>query len=111
MSITTFTKTFFLFVLAFFIVAADNITRQFPEGTDVSTLRCSDNIVYIGDLCPDVLEKCGEPIKKIRFIDQPGLVWVYQLDQEDHVFYLPFIDGKLERILDVSCLEDNTDCE
>jgi hypothetical protein len=111
MSITTFTKTFTLFVFALFIIAADDITRPLPEGTDLSTLRCSGNIVYIGDLSRDVLEKCGVPIKKTRFADQPGRVWVYQLDQVDHVFYLAFIDGKLERILDVSCLVDNTDCE
>jgi hypothetical protein len=111
MSNTTFTKTFILVLLALFIISADNITRTLPEGTDVSTLRCSTKIVYIGDLSRDVLEKCGEPLKKIRFTDQPGRVWVYHLDQEDHVFYLAFIDGKLERILDVSCLVDNTDCE
>jgi len=111
MSITPFTKTLTLFVLALFIVAADDITRTLPEGTDVSTLRCSGHLVYIGDFSRDVLEKCGEPIKKVRFIDQPGRVWVYHLDQADHVFYLAFIDGKLERIFDVRCWEDNPDCE
>lgn len=105
------TKTLTLLAIAFFILGADNITRTLPEGTDVSTLRCSGHLVYIGDLSRDVLEKCGEPITKTRFIDQPGRVWVYQLDQVDHVFYLAFIDGKLERIFDVRCLEDNPDCE
>jgi Protein of unknown function (DUF2845) len=82
-----------------------------PDGTDVSTLQCGDDIVSMGDFPQDVLKKCGEPIKKTRFIDQPGLVWVYQLDQVDHVFYLAFVDGQLERIFDVSCLEDNPDCK
>ena len=111
MSITTFTKTFTLFVFALFIVAADDITRPLPEGTDVSTLRCSGHIVYIGDLSRDVLEKCGEPIKKTQFKDQPGHVWVYRLDQTDHVFYLAIVAGKLERIYDVDCLQNNPDCE
>jgi hypothetical protein len=111
MNITTFTKTLALFVLVLFIVAADNITRTLPEGTDVSTLQCSGDIVSIGDLSQDVLEKCGEPINKTQFKDQPGRVWVYQLDQADHVFYLAFAGGRLERIFDVSCLEDNPDCQ
>lgn len=108
---TTITKIFALIAIVFFIMGADNITRTLPEGIDLSSLRCSGHIVYIGDLSRDVLEKCGEPIKITRFTDQPGRVWVYQLDQVDHVFYLAFIDGKLERIFDVSCLVDNTDCE
>ena len=111
MKFTTFTKTLTLLVLALFTVAADNITRMLPEGTDVSTISCSDNLVSIGDPSQDVLKKCGEPIKKTGFIDQPGIVWVYQLDQVDHVYYLPFVDGQLQRIFDVSCLDDNTDCQ
>jgi hypothetical protein len=111
MKFTTFTKTLTLLVLALFIVAADNITRMLPEGTDVSSIKCSDNLVSIGDLSRDVLEKCGEPIKETQFTDQPGRVWVYRLDQTDHVFYLAFADGKLERIYDVDCLQNNPDCE
>ena len=111
MNITTFTKTLALFVLALFIVAADDITRTLPDGTDVSELQCSVDIVSIGDLSQKILKNCGEPIKKTRFIDQPGIAWVYQLDQEDHVFYLFFVDGQLQRIFDVSCLDDKTDCQ
>jgi hypothetical protein len=107
---TIIAKIFTLIAIVFFILGADNITRTLPDGTDLSTLMCRGNIIYIGDLSRDVLKKCGEPIKKTRFTDQPGRVWVYQLDQVDHVFYLAFIDGKLERIFDVSCLVDNTDC-
>ena len=108
---TIIAKIFTLIAIVFFILGADNITRTLPDGTDLSTLMCRGNIIYIGDLSRDVLKKCGEPIKKTRFTDQPGRVWVYQLDQVDHVFYLAFIDGKLERIFDVSCLVDNTDCK
>ena len=111
MNITTCTKTLALFALALFIIAADDITRTLPDGTDLSNLMCSGDIVSIGDPAQDVLKKCGEPIKKTGFIDQPGIVWVYQLDQVDHVYYLPFVDGQLQRIFDVSCLDDNTDCQ
>jgi hypothetical protein len=111
MKFTTFTKTLTLLVLTLFIVAADNITRELPEGTDFSSIKCSDSLVSIGDLSRDVLEKCGEPIKKTQFKDQPGHVWVYRLDQTDHVFYLAIVAGKLERIYDVDCLQNNPDCE
>jgi hypothetical protein len=110
MNITTFTKTLTLFVFALFIVAADNITRSLPNGTDLTALSCGDSIVFIGDLTRDVIEKCGEPINKTQFIDQSGDVWIYRFDQGDHVFFLAFVDGQLQRIFDVSCLDDNTDC-
>ena len=111
MKFTTFTKTLTLLVLTLFIVAADNVTRMLPDGTDVSSIKCSDSLVSIGDLSRNVLEKCGEPIKETQFTDQPGRVWVYRLDQADHVLYLAFVVGKLERIYDVDCLQNNPDCE
>jgi Protein of unknown function (DUF2845) len=111
MSITTFTKTLALLVLALFIVAADDITRTLPDGTDVSALSCGSSIVFIGDRAPDVIEKCGEPITRTQFIDQPGDFWIYRFDQANHVSLLAFIDGQLQRIFDVSCLDDNTDCK
>lgn len=110
MNITTFTKAIILFALALFIVAADNIARALPEGTDLPALSCGDSIVFLGDLAPDVIEKCGEPIKITQFTDQPGVVWIYRFEQADHVSLLAFVDGQLQRILDVSCLDDNTDC-
>jgi hypothetical protein len=112
MKLTIFTKTLTLFAIALFIVAADDITRDMiPEGTDVSSIRCSGSLVSIGDLSRDVLEKCGEPIREFRILDEPYHVWVYRLGQIDHVFHLFFIDEKLERIYDVKCLQDNPDCE
>ena len=111
MKTAIFTKTLALLVLSLFIVAADGITRTLPDGTDLSSLQCSTDIVYIGNRSGDVLAKCGKPIKKTQFIDQPGIVWVYQLDQVDRVYYLAFVDGRLQRILDVRCLDDNPDCK
>ena len=110
MGIKSFTKTLILFALALFIVAADDIARTLPDGNDVSALSCGDSIVFIGDRAPDIIEKCGEPIKKTQFMDQPGDVWIYRFDQGDHVYLLAFVDGQLQRILDVSCLNDHTDC-
>jgi len=72
-----FTKTLALFVLALFIVAAGDIMRKLPDDTDLSSLMRSGDIVSIGNHSQDVLKKCGEPIRKTQFIDQPGIVWVY----------------------------------
>jgi hypothetical protein len=112
MKLSIFVKTLALFAIALFIVAADYITRDMiPEGTDVSTIRCSASLVSVGDFSRDVLKKCGEPIRETRFLDEPYRVWVYRLGQENHVVYFSFIDEKLERIYDVKCSHDNPDCE
>ena len=110
MSVSTFTKSLALFVLGLFILAADDIRRTLPDGTDVSALSCGSSIVFMGAPTGDVIEKCGEPIKKAHFLDQPGDVWIYRFDQADNMYFLAFIDGQLERIFDVSCMDDNTDC-
>ena len=112
MKFTTFTKTLTLFAITFFIVGADYMTRDMiPKGTDVSTIRCSGTLVSIGDLSRDVLQKCGEPIKETRILDEPYRIWVYRLSQSDHVYYLAFMHEKLQRIYDVKCWQDNPDCE
>ena len=61
---TTKTKIFTLLSIVFFILGAENMTRRLPDGIDLSSLMCDGNAISIGDLSQDVLEKCGEPIKK-----------------------------------------------
>ncbi len=112
MKLTTFTKTLTLFAITLFIVGADYMTRDMiPKGTDVSSIRCYGRVVSIGDLSRDVLQKCGEPIRKTRILDEPYRVWVYRLDQSDHVYYLAFLQEKLQRVYHVKCGQDNPDCE
>ena len=112
MKFTTLPKTLILLAIAFFILGADYITRDMiPPGTDVSAVRCSSRVVSIGDLSRDVLQKCGEPIKETRILDEPYRIWVYRLGQSDHVYYLAFMHEKLQRIYDVKCWQDNPDCE
>jgi hypothetical protein len=99
MKFTTLTKTLILLGIAFFILGADYITRDMiPRGSDVSTVRCSGSLVSIGDLSRDVLQKCGEPMRETRILDEPYRVWVYRLGQSDRVYYLAFLYEKLQRI-------------
>jgi len=112
MKLTTFTKTLILFAISFFILGADYITRDMiPPGSDVSTVRCSGKLVSIGDFTRDVLQKCGEPMRETRILDEPHRIWVYRLGQSSQVYYLAFIHEKLQRIYDVKCLQDNPDCK
>jgi hypothetical protein len=68
MKFTTLPKTLTLLAIVFFILGADYITRDMiPPGSDVSTVRCNGRLVSIGDLSRDVMQKCGEPIRKTRF--------------------------------------------
>lgn len=112
MKLKALTKTLILLALALFIVAADRLPLDMiPEGTDVSSFRCSSRLVYRGDLSRDVLNKCGEPIRKTRILDEPYRVWIYRFGQSNYVYYLAFLHEKLQRIYSVRCWEDNPDCE
>jgi hypothetical protein len=76
---------------------------------DNSNVRCSGSLVSIGTFQPDVLEKCGEPIRKTYAQGEPFKVWIYRVD--NLVYYLGFINGRLERIKSTRCWKDNPDCE
>jgi hypothetical protein len=82
-----------------------------PEGTDVSSIRCSGRLVSQGDLTRDVYKKCGEPIRETRISDEPYRVWIYRFGQSNYVYYLAFIHERLQRIYSARCTEDNPDCE
>ena len=112
MKLATLSKTLTFLAMMLFIVAADFITRdRIPEGTDVSNIKCHGRLVSIGDLSEDVLKICGDPIREIQVKDEPYRIWVYRLDQADHVFYLEFMDEKLRRVFDVKCWEESPDCK
>ena len=94
-----------------FVVGADYMTRDMiPEGSDVSTFRCSNRVVSNGDSSRDVLKKCGDPIRETRILDEPYRIWIYRFDQSNFINYLGFLNDKLQRIYTVRCGENNPDC-
>ena len=93
-----------------FVVVADYLSPDLiPEGSDVSSLRCSSGLVSLGDLSRDVFDSCGEPYRETRVLDEPYRVWVYQLGQSDYVYYMAFLHERVQRIYRVRCWRENPD--
>ena len=82
---------------------------DFRSLTDQSTYRCSGGVVAVGDLDRDVREKCGDPLEIGRRQDF-GPIWIYYEDQANFMYYLPFLNGKLQRIVGSTCSPDDAKC-
>jgi hypothetical protein len=69
-----------------------------PDGAwaldDLSSLQCEEGIVSIGDAKFEVQQKCGEPTRR----EQRGDLWIYDFGSDEFVYYLFFVEERLERI-------------
>ena len=96
--------------LALLIIFVDNShSIEFRSLSDQSSYRCSGGIVAIGDLDRVVREKCGDPLT-IGRIQDIGPIWIFYEDQADFMYYLAFLNGKLQRIVGIPCSPDEADC-
>jgi hypothetical protein len=100
-----------LFCAPLSVLAEDQLTRDMQQGIDISSLRCGDNIIAIGDSPQVVMSKCGEPLRKASTIQNPFNIWVYRFDSSDSIYYLSFSGESLERIIEAECWADNPDCK
>jgi hypothetical protein len=69
---------------------------DFNSLADQSSYRCPGGVVAIGDLDRSVREKCGDPLEIGRRQDF-GPVWIYQSAQGNFMYYLAFLNGRLQR--------------
>ena len=76
---------------------------------EASTIRCSGRIISPGKSQDEVMDHCGEPARTARVHGGPYDVWIYQFG--NYVYYLGFIDERLERIKRARCWKDNPDCQ
>ncbi len=76
---------------------------------DQSTLRCWGGIVATGDSDRTVMAKCGEPLEVQRILDV-GPVWIYNIGQSKFMYYLAFLNGRLQRIVSAPCNPNDYDC-
>ncbi len=91
------------------VVAGSSYSLDFNSLADQSSLRCGTNVVALRDLDRTVREKCGEPIEITRLQDY-GPIWIYGSDQGRFMYYLAFVNGKLERIVSAPCSVDDPAC-
>ena len=91
------------------VFAGNSNSIDFNSLADQSSLRCSNGVVAIGDLDRDVRDKCGAPYQ-IGQRQDFGPVWIYYEEQANYMYYLPFLNGKLQRIVSAPCSPDDPDC-
>ena len=103
-------KLFFITIFAWLIIfAGKSYSIDFNSLADQSSYRCTGGVVAVGDLDRDVREKCGDPLEIGRRQDF-GPIWIYYEDQANFMYYLPFLNGKLQRIVGAPCSLDDADC-
>ncbi len=100
---------FGLMLVLLTVFAEKSQSIDFNSLADQSSLRCSDGVVAIGDLDRDVREKCGSPLR-IGSRQDFGPVWIYYEEQSNYMYYLPFLNGRLQRIVSSPCSPDDPDC-
>ena len=92
--------------------AADDSFIEFPpSGTDVSSFRCPGGIVSSGDHPSDVADKCGDPVERGVLPNRKYDVWVYSSPKGKFVYYLGFLNQRLQRIYSVSCVKNDPHCQ
>ena len=92
-----------------FILGDNSYAIDFRSLADQSSYRCSGGVVAVGDLDRNVREKCGDP-QEIGRRQDFGPIWIYYEDQAKFMYYLAFLNGKLQRIVGASCSPDDPAC-
>jgi hypothetical protein len=89
--------------------AGKSHSLDFSSLADQSSYRCSGGVVSVGDSHRDVRGKCGDPQETARLQDY-GPIWIYYQEQATFMYYLAFLNGKLQRIVGAHCSPDDPDC-
>lgn len=91
------------------IFAEKSFSIDFNSLADQSSYRCPGGVVATGDLDRFVREKCGDPLEIGRRQDT-GPIWIYHTAQGNFMYYLVFVNGRLQRIVGAPCSPDDADC-
>lgn len=102
-----FCLLFLLMALSIFLVAMDYP----PSGSDLSNYRCPDGIISKGDQPRDVLDKCGEPLRTGTLPNREHDIWVYRFGDANFIYYIGFLNDRIQRIYAVNCIKDDPNCD
>ena len=103
-------KLFFIPVLVLTALISENsYSLDFNSLTDQSSYRCSEAVVSIGDIDRSVQQKCGDPIARATVPDY-GPIWIYGQEGDRFMYYLEFVNGRLQRIYAAPCSIDDPSC-
>ena len=96
-------------IVLLIVFAGKSDSLDFNSLADQSSYRCSGGVVAVGDSDRSVREKCGDPLEIGRKQDF-GPIWIYHTAQGNFMYYLAFMNGRLQRIVGAPCSPDNPDC-
>ena len=104
-------NTIYLGVVLAFLLAAPQFLNaiNIDNLADQGTLRCSGGIVATGDSDRAVLQKCGEPLD-VQHKQDVGPVWIYHIGQSKFMYYLAFLNRRLQRIDSAPCNSNDYNC-
>ena len=105
--------------IVYTVAERNGFTRKKPIDTveilleltkqSLESYRYSGGIGSVGDLDRDVREKCGDPLEIGRRQDF-GPIWIYYEEQANFMYYIAFLNGKLQRIVGAACSPDDANC-
>ncbi len=75
-----------------------------------SSIRCAGGKVSVGDTERGVTDKCGEPAAITPGGSNSFNIWVYQVGASKFMYYLGFLNGRLERIVSRPCINNDPNC-
>ncbi|MBW2705866.1 MAG: DUF2845 domain-containing protein [Deltaproteobacteria bacterium] len=96
-------------IVVLFALVGKSHAIDFRSLADQSSYRCSGGVVSVGDSDRDVREKCGDPLEIGRRQDH-GPIWIYYHEQATFMYYLAFLNRKLQRIVGAPCSADDPAC-
>ena len=92
------------------IVTDQTAAIEIDFSNDHSSIRCTDGIVHVGDKEQGVMDKCGTPVAITAGDSDSYNIWLYQVGASKFMYYLGFLDGKLERIVSRPCINNDPNC-
>ncbi len=99
-----------LLLLVMLALTAESTAIDIDFTSDQSSLRCSGGIVAVGDVDRSVRDKCGDPLAVTRRDSDSYDIWIYQFGASKFMYYLGFLNGKLQRIVSAPCGVNDPDC-
>jgi hypothetical protein len=85
----------FMIILSVFII--DTVPAILTALDDAGSLRCDRESIMTGDTDFQVKTACGKP-DSILIKGSARQVWIYNFGPTEFVYYLTFVNGRLERI-------------
>jgi hypothetical protein len=104
-------KLYLLITLVLTIIfTGKSYSIDITRWADQSTYKCQGGIVAVGDLDRTIMEKCGKPLDITSRLADSDEIWIYHFGNSRFMYYFPFLNGRLQRIVGAPCSVDDPKC-